>query len=325
MKLGILGTGMIVKDLLTTIDQLDIESISILGTEQTRDETENLKHLYKLDRCYFDYDELLMSDIDTVYIALPNHLHYSFSKRALENNKHVIIEKPITANIKELENLKSIAYKNNLIILEAMNIHYLPAYKEIKKQISLLGSLKIVSMNYSQYSSRYNAFKEGTILPAFDYTKAGGALYDINVYNIHFVIGLFGRPVSVQYLPNIEKGIDTSGILTLDYNDYKVICIGAKDCASPVMCTIQGDQGNIVIKTPVNQLKEYVLKENQGAEVTFNFDESKHRLYYEFVEFIDIINNLKIDEAQHMLEISSIVSDVMTSARQSAGIVFNND
>ena len=53
------------------------------------------------DKVYTDYDELLQSDVDTIYCALPNHLHYEFSKKALENDKNVIIEKPITANSKD--------------------------------------------------------------------------------------------------------------------------------------------------------------------------------------------------------------------------------
>ena len=60
MKLGILGTGMIVKDLLTTINKLKIESISILGTEQTKKETTILAKQYHLDHCYYDYDEMLI-------------------------------------------------------------------------------------------------------------------------------------------------------------------------------------------------------------------------------------------------------------------------
>ena len=106
MKLGILGTGMIVKDLLTTINKLKIESISILGTEQTKKETTILAKQYHLDHCYYDYDEMLRSEIDTVYVALPNHLHFSFAKKALLKGKHVIMEKPITSNVKELEELK---------------------------------------------------------------------------------------------------------------------------------------------------------------------------------------------------------------------------
>ena len=103
------------------------------------------------------------------------------------------------------------------MIFEAMNLHYTPAFLSLKEDLNKLGDIKIVSFNYSQYSSRYNAFKGGTILPAFDYHKAGGALMDLNVYNIHALIDLFGKPVYHKYMANIEKNIDTSGIMIFDF------------------------------------------------------------------------------------------------------------
>ena len=211
MKLGILGTGMIVKDLLTTIHELKIESIYILGTQQTEEETKSLCEQYHLDGYDLNYDDLLKRNIDTIYVALPNHLHYTFAKKALEHHKHVIIEKPICANTQELQDLITLSQQYHVIVLEAMNIHYLPAYQSLQKTLSKIGQIKILNFNYSQYSSRYNAFKQGQILPAFDYHKAGGALMDLNVYNLHAIIGLFGKPVDNHYYANIEKGIDTSG------------------------------------------------------------------------------------------------------------------
>ena len=84
MKLGILGTGMIVRDLLTTIHEMNIESIYILGTKQTEEETKQLVQQYHLNGYELDYEALLNKDIDTIYVALPNHLHYIFAKKALE-------------------------------------------------------------------------------------------------------------------------------------------------------------------------------------------------------------------------------------------------
>jgi len=94
MKLGILGTGFIAKELMSLLDQLDIEKAYVLGTEKTREETEALKAQYGLAGAFYDYDDLLNSDVDTVYAGLPNFLHYSFSKQALLAGKHVIVEKP---------------------------------------------------------------------------------------------------------------------------------------------------------------------------------------------------------------------------------------
>lgn len=325
MKLGIVGTGMIVQDLLKTIDMLDIERVFVFSSPRSIETAKQMCLEHNFDGYDSDYNAFLQRDIDTVYIALPNHLHFSFSKQALENNKHVIIEKPITANLDELLELKQIADDKNLIILEAMNIHYLPNYKNIKKYLPKIGSTKIVNFNYSQYSSRYDAFKEGNILPAFDFHKAGGALMDINVYNIHGVIGLFGKPLKVNYLANKEKGIDTSGILTLDYGSFKAVCIGAKDCKAPLMLTIQGDEGVIKIDKPLSQATKFEYINNDNKIETIEISENEHRLYYEFVEFIDIINSSNFTKANEMLAISEIACEVMVQARKQEGIVFDND
>ena len=90
-------------------------------------------------------------------------------------------------------------------------------------------------------SHRYNAFKEEKILPVFDPKKGGGALMDLNLYNIHFIVGLFGVPKSVEYLANIQRDVYTSGILLLDYGDFKVLSIAAKDSGAPVTSTIEGE------------------------------------------------------------------------------------
>lgn len=325
MKLGILGTGMIVKDLLTTIDKFDLESIYVLGVKETEEEVKELCAKYNLTGYYLDYDELLNQEIDTVYVALPNFLHYAFAKKALEHGKNVIIEKPITANATELKELIEIAKDKNLIILEAMNIHYLPAYLRLKESLPQIGDIKIVSFNYSQYSSRYNAFKQGTILPAFDYHKAGGALMDLNVYNIHGIVGLFGKPQSIQYQANMEKGIDTSGILTFNYGSFQAVSIGAKDCKAPVTLTLQGDKGVICMHKPINQIRAFEYINNDNETTTIDLDEGKHRLYYEFTEFIRIIDQEDKNKANEMLEISLTVSEIMENARKQQGIVFDND
>lgn len=324
MKLGILGTGMIVHDLMNTYHELDIDETYVLATERSKEKAQKLIESNHLQGIYYDYDEMLESGVDTIYCALPNHLHYVFCKKALEANKNVIIEKPITANAGELEELIELADKNHLMMFEAMNIHYLPSYLSLKKDIEKLGQIKIVSLNYSQYSSRYNAFKEGTILPAFDYHKAGGALMDLNVYNIHALVGLFGVPVYYKYMANIEKNIDTSGMMLFDYDDFKAVAIGAKDCRAPLMNTIQGNKAAIVVNTPLSQMTQYTINYNDGTSETKTF-ETKHRLSYEFKEFIRMIKEKDFNKQREMLQISLDICKLMENGRIQEGIVFDND
>ncbi len=325
MKIAFLGTGMIVKDLMRTIDKLPFEKKILLGTEATREETESIAKENSFDQTFYNYDELLESDIDTVYVALPNVLHYSFAKKALLKGKHVIIEKPVTSNYKELEELKQIASEKKLMIFEAMSVVHMPAYLKIKESLKEIGQPKIVSLNYSQYSSRYDLFKNGTVLPVFDPHKAGGALMDLNVYNISFICGLFGEPKEVSYIANVEKGIDTSGIITLDYGDFKAVTIAAKDCKAPVMCSLQGDAACIAMNTSVNGLTKFNIDYNNGEVSEYVDDSRNHRLLYEFLDFIHCVDKKDYEKMNTWLEASSVVCRVMETARKKAGIVFDSD
>ncbi|MEG0368061.1 MAG: Gfo/Idh/MocA family oxidoreductase, partial [Coprobacillus sp.] len=282
------------------------------------------EHQFK--RYSISYDELLNdNEVDTVYVALPNHLHYSYALQALEHHKNVILEKPFTTTLKEAIHLKEIAIKNQLFLWEAITNQYFPNFDAIKSRINDLGNIKIVECNFSQYSSRYNAFKEGNILPAFDYTKAGGALMDLNIYNIHFVVGLFGKPTEVQYYPNVEKGIDTSGVLILDYDKFKCICIGAKDCKAPLSNNIQGDKGCIHVSSSLSIMDSFDIFMNDGSSENVNINNDTHRMSDEFMAFEKMYKNNDYQECYKMLEHSMIVTEVQTVARRKAGILFPED
>lgn len=327
MKLGIVGSGMIVDDLLSFIHNISsIKLIHISGTKRSEEKLKTLKEIHLFKRYSTKYDELLNDqEVDTIYVALPNHLHYEYTKRALEAHKHVILEKPLTSTVEEALLLKELAVKNQLFLWEAITNQYLPNYQKIKNILPTLGKIKIVQCNYSQYSSRYNAFKEGNILPAFDYIKSGGALMDLNIYNIHFIVGLFGKPINVMYYPNIENHIDTSGILILSYPDFQCVCIGAKDCRAPLSNTIQGDKGCIHISMPVSILSSFEVSMNDGTQQIINVNKDMHRMYDEFQTFQTMFENKDYQQCYNRLEHSIIVSQVQTIARRKAGVLFPAD
>ncbi|GAB2022735.1 Gfo/Idh/MocA family oxidoreductase [Pseudolactococcus yaeyamensis] len=327
MKIAILGAGMIVADLLPiTKDFENISFTAIFGAENDRANMAEFAEKYGIQEIFYDYTALLASDIaDTIYVALPNFLHYQFAKKALEAGKSVIVEKPFTSNLKEYEELERLALEKKLFIFEAITNQYLANYQALKADLATIGDVKIVECNYSQYSSRYDLFKAGTVLPAFNPAMSGGALMDLNIYNIHFVVGLFDKPKEVNYLANIERGINTSGILILDYGHLKAICIGAKDCAAPVVSTIQGNSGTIRVEGPSNAIDTYTYRLNQEAPVVKDFKIHQHRMYDEFVAFEKILANHDFDEMTARLAHSRTVMTIIDQAKSSANIVFDAD
>ena len=315
MNLGIVGAGMIVKDFLSfthELPEIKLEAIVARNIENLK----NLQNIYNIKQIYTDLDECLSSpSIDTIYVAVPNNLHYSAAKKALEAGKNVICEKPFTLDYHETVELFELAESKNLILIEAITNQYLPNYLEIKENLSQIGNIRLVECNFSQLSSRYEAFKKGIIAPVFDKNQGGGVLGDLNIYNIHFVVGLFGTPKNSEYYPNIVREVDTSGILILEYDEFKVVCIAAKDTYNNSYANIQGDKGLIKVIGTLNEVPNYIIKNNE-VEMKVNKNIHKHRMYSEFKKFIDVINNKDFDFMQKQKEHSLAVMEIFYKSRK---------
>lgn len=315
MNLGIVGAGMIVKDFLSfthELPEIKLEAIVARNIENLK----NLQSMYNIKEIFTDLDECLSSpSIDTIYVAVPNNLHYSVAKKALEAGKNVICEKPFTLNYHETVELFELAESKNLILIEAITNQYLPNYLEIKENLSEIGNIRLVECNFSQLSSRYEAFKKGIIAPVFDKNQGGGVLGDLNIYNIHFVVGLFGAPKNSEYYPNIVREVDTSGILILEYDEFKVVCIAAKDTYNNSYANIQGDKGLIKVMGTLNEVPNYIIKNNE-VEMKVNKNIHKHRMYSEFKKFIDVIDNKDFDFMQKQKEHSLAVMEIFDKSRK---------
>ncbi len=324
MKTAILGAGTIVPDFLEAAEKIpELEIYAIFGREHNFAKMTEFQKQYGISKIYHDYDKLLEDpEAEVVYVALPNHLHYMFAKKAAESKKHVIVEKPFASTYEQAKELIEIAEKNQVMMFEAISNQYMPNYRRTKELVKNLGDVKIVQLNYSQYSRRYDLFKEGTVLPVFDPKKSGGALMDLNVYNIHYVVGLFGKPDTIHYMANIERGIDTSGVLIMEYPSFKCVSIGAKDCKAPVSINIQGDKGFIHSDAPANVYSSFTYARNSGESETIALNGDMPRLYYELKVFADMVVKKNYGEARKYNQHTLDVMEILDKARQQAGIDF---
>lgn len=335
MKLGIAGTGTIVEEVLPVLfEKPQITIAAICSTKRSESKMHTLKKRYNIPHGYTDYMELLAdSTCDTVYIALPNHLHYSYACGALKAGKHVIVEKPITSHINETNALIELAKENHLFLFEAITTMYNAHYHKVKELLPKIGNIKLISCNFSQYSRRYDAFLAGNIEPVFDAAKCGGVLMDLNSYNVQYIAGILGAPQKVAYHTTMEQGIDTGGILALDYPDCNAVCIASKSCSAPCHCQIQGTKGYILQPSPANVCGPVELHLNDGTIECYDLTppeteeapHNSHRMSEEFDAFGNAIDSGNYALCEKMLRHSLIVSDILTKARQSAGIIFPCD
>lgn len=325
MKLGILGTGKIVQEFLPWLVQAQPFTVqAICSTPRSQPLAKSLCEQYGVPQHTTNYLELLQW-VDVVYIAVPNVQHARYARVAMEAGKHVIVEKPMAVTAAEAEELAALARRKKVFLFEAITTQYLENYQKLRELLPRIGTVKLVQCNFSQYSSRYDAFCAGEILPAFDPACAGGALMDLGVYNVSYIVGLFGEPNTVHYSANIERGIDTSGVLTLDYSGFKAVSIAAKDCAAPARYIIQGTKGYLMQKSTANCCGGLTFHPNDGKEEHYNLNGGRPRQAAEFEAFARAIAAGDQELCSRMLDTSVAVSRVLNVARKDAQIRFPSD
>ena len=326
MKLGIIGKGNIVKEFLPQLARVEgLEVVALMGSPGKEQEAAEFCTAQGIAHCATNLEEMLSWGVDTVYVATPNLFHFSQCKAALELGLDVICEKPLCANFAQTKALVELAKEKGRFLFEAITTLHYPNYHTIRQWLPRIGRIKLVQSQFCQYSSRYDAFLKGIVHPVFDPEKAGGTLIDLGVYNVFFVMGLFGMPESVQYLANVDRGIDTSGILTMKYPDFAAVCVAAKECAGNSGCLIQGTLGVIRTQLQPSRLGEIRLELNDGTMETCIDDADQRRAEMEFKIFADAIARRDYDFCYGLLEKSLEVAQVMTQARLQAGVIFPCD
>ncbi|GAA4495601.1 Gfo/Idh/MocA family oxidoreductase [Pseudaeromonas paramecii] len=327
MKLALVGAGKIVLSCLDALSQLDgITLVALCVRPQSQAKGEALQQRYGIQRLYTDYAQLLAdAEVEVVYLGLPNHLHFDYTRAALQAGRHVICEKPFTSNLAQLQQLVTLAKAQQCFLFEAITNLHSPQFAAIQQQLPRFGPIRLVQCNYSQYSSRYDDYLQGQVHAAFDPASSGGALYDINLYNVYLVCGLFGKPQQVSYhCQRGHNGIDTSGVLLLSYPGFTAVCCGAKDSASPSHVTIQGEKGYGRINDAPNSCHavEWQVAGETGGQAESS---SLNQMVHEFRAFADCLQRQDLARCYAWLETALIVAEVLEQGRRSAGIRFAAD
>ena len=325
VKLGTIGSGFIVRYILDNVmrtEGIELEAVYSRSMEKGSD----LAATYGCGKVYTDMDAFLADEnIDMVYIATPNLLHYEQAKRALLAGKHVLLEKPFTTKYSHAKELADIAKEKHLILLEAAPTGFLPNLAVLEEQLSGIGKIKLVMSNYSQYSSRYDAVLRGEKPAIFDPQFAGGCLMDINFYNVLLNVILFGKPKRAVYYANLYPGLcDTSGVMVMEYDGFVSTNAGAKDTWGMNFFQIEGEKGYIYIGGGGNGL-ESIRVVTKESDDTYNLQPDPNRWVYEIREVTRILREGDYVFARKRLDQTLETVEVIESARKAAGIFFPGD
>jgi predicted dehydrogenase len=321
MKLATIGSGVIVSQFLDAATKVDGVKL-VAAYSRTIDKSIELKKKYEMNQAFDNYDQFIKSDtFDTVYIASPNNLHFQQAKDCLLANKNVIVEKPFCSNDKESLELINIAKQKGLYLFEAMSINYMPNLELLKTKLEVISPIRWIELSMCQYSSKYDEFKRGGLPNVFNPAFSGGALMDLNVYHLNFLLSLLGDPSEMSYFPALaENGIDVSGLLLLEYPDLKASLLASKNSKGKPYGIFHGENGFIEFNEGINGLRSFSLNGEN-----YNVQEESNRLIYEVMTFESLIRNKNYVEMYRLLDITQHRMELMTKVRLKAGIRFDAD
>jgi scyllo-inositol 2-dehydrogenase (NADP+) len=325
MNFVVIGTSWITDQFISAA--LQTRQARFLGTvSRSREKAQALNSKFGGERTYLTIEEACLdSDVDIIYIASPNALHYPQTKKALLAGKHVVSEKPIVSNVKEIDDLIEITKTSKGMLFEAIVPIHLPGLEIIRQHLSMLGDIKIISTEFSHYSHQYSQYLQGEDPNILSTQFSGGALYDLGVYNVYFTVSLFNMPTDIRYIANIgHNGIDHSGILIMQYPDKFASGINGMDNHGENRTLIQGEKGYIKATGPVNILKAIEIVVD-GEKFEFSVPSYPNAMRHEAEAFFSCIARNDRESMNEWLLLAKDVAIVMEAARKDAGIVFAAD
>ena len=312
IKWAVLGTGVIANEMAVALKKIG-RNIYAVGN-RTYSKAVDFAKKYGIEKVYDDYNDMFTdSDVDVIYITTPHNTHIEFMKKAIRNGKHILVEKSITLNSRELNEAMELAALHNVVIGEAMTIYHMPVYKKLKEILDSgrLGKVNIITMNFGSYKE-YNMNNR-----LFNRNLAGGAMLDIGVYALSF-IRYFMTEKPDKLLSQLKKaptGVDEQAGLLLMNNDGQMATVMLSlHSKQPKRGMVSCEKGYIEIMEYPRAFEAVVTYTESGEKEWVKEGDTRDALIYELLDMEKAING---DKKCMLLDYTKDVMDMMTEFRNS--------
>lgn len=281
---------------------------------------------YNIPNSFKSYEDMYEAGIiEAVYVATPNAMHKDMTEYFLEKHIPVFCEKPMASNRDEVFSMIEASRKHNTYLQEGLIPLYNPNYLILKESLDLVGPIRQVNLNFSKYSSRYDAYLNGENPTTFRSELANGSMMDLGVYIFGFCIGLFGKPNRIlSDATLLDTGADVAGSSIFEYDGFIANLSYSKASTTDNYCEICGEKGTLIIDQPSNPRKLIFVdyKNNERKDLTVEVIDN---FKYEIEEMIENVKKGKIESEKIPHSMSQDIHDVLTEARKQSGIVFPMD
>lgn len=204
-RFGIVGTGRISDWVLKgAVMEPRFEAAAVCS--RSRESGKAFAEAHGIAKVYTDIDEMASDpEIDAIYIGTPNSTHHDLAILCMNHGKHVLCEKPMAANAKEVKEMIDVARANGVMLMEAMISTLCPNFVAARAHLAEMGDVRHYFASFCQYSSKYDLVKriiagedDSPVPSSFNPDCCGGALMDIGIYPIYPMVSLFGRPKGIK-------------------------------------------------------------------------------------------------------------------------------
>lgn len=220
IKWGIIGLGKIADKFCQGLQHADNCELYALASGSAEKEL-IYREKYSFRNFFSNYASMLADpQVDIIYIATPNHLHYEQSKQALLAGKHVLCEKPVCLHPSQLAELQSLAISRNLFFMEALWTMFLPGMYKVKQLITdnTYGKLLKVEATFG-FKAQY---REDSRL--FNPDMGGGSIYDIGIYPLFLALHCLGYPDQLSAIGQLAPtGCDSSAQIVMEYSGAQAL------------------------------------------------------------------------------------------------------
>lgn len=330
IKLGIIGTNWISTQFVeAALASGEYELAAVYSRKLATAEAFAIGHkevaLFDELADFFNFEEL-----EVVYIASPNSLHYEQAKAALLHGKHVIIEKPAVSKVIEFNELVALAAAQKCLLFEAArNIHE-KSFKEVTTLLPPREEIIGANLSFMKYSSRFDNVLAGEEPNIFSPQFSGGALMDLGVYLLYAAVSWFGRPESVHYFARrVPTGVDGIGTIVLRYDNFDVNMLTGKIADSFLPSEIYSLEQTISLNA-VNSIDAITIHDRKARLVTHHpCHKEANPMIEEARAFAEVIKEPLAEANQvnyhQWLATGAVVHEVMEELRLSEGITFAAD
>lgn len=326
LRIGIIGSNFITETFMDAASQAEHVTVTAIYS-RSAERAEEYAAKHQIANTFTDIGVMAQSDvIDAIYIASPNSLHAQYAIVFMKHGKHVLCEKPIASNAKELQAMITAAKDHNVLLMEAMKSTLMPNFQAIQENLPKLGKVRNYFASFCQYSSRYDKYKEGEVLNAFLPELSNGSLMDIGTYCIYPLVVLFGKPERVQASAvMLESGVDGKGSLILSYGDMEAVLLHSKISNSTLPTEIQGEAANMIIER-ISQPASVQLQYRDGRpQEDVSKPQASNSMLYEIEAFAELIRNGQLESPINSYANSLTVMEIMDEARRQIGLKFPAD